>query len=125
MNQIVTKKARKKMVQARAGAIVLPKIVGMAFGNGGVDAGGTVIPPSENQSKLSSELFRKVIDGYTFPSDTTCRYECTLSESELAGEEISEIGLYDEAGDIVAIKNFMAKGKDSDLEMTFQIDDVF
>ena len=38
-NVVITKKAREKLVKARAGAIALPKIVGMAFGNGGVDAG--------------------------------------------------------------------------------------
>lgn len=51
-NVIITKKARKKMVQARAGAIALPKIVGMAFGSGGVDSAGNVISPSETQSTL-------------------------------------------------------------------------
>lgn len=125
MNQIITKIARKKMVRARAGDIELPKIVGMAFGNGGVDGDGNIIEPSENQEVLNNELYRKEIDGYTLISDTTCRYECTLDTTELAGENISEIAMYDAEGDIVAIKNFMAKGKDSDLEMTFQIDDVF
>lgn len=48
-----------------------------------------------------------------------------LSESELAGEDISEIGLYDSAGDIVCIKTFTKKGKDSDIEMTYTLDDVF
>ena len=112
-NVIITKTARKKLVQARAGAITLPKIVGMVFGSGGVDSSGNVIAPSEP------------IDGYSFTNDTTCRYECTLSESELAGEYISEIGLYDSAGDIVCIKTFTKKGKDSDIEMTYTLDDVF
>ena len=86
---------------------------------------GNVIAPSENQTKLNHELFRKTIDGYSFINDTTCRYECTLSESELAGEYISEIGLYDSAGDIVCIKTFTKKGKDGDIEMTYTLDDVF
>lgn len=124
-NVVITKKAREKLVKARAGAITLPKVVGMAFGNGGVDAGGTVIPPSETQKGLTSELFRKEIDGFSFPEDTTCRYECTLSESELAGEEISEIGLYDADGDIVVIKTFTRKGKDDDVEQTYVLDDIF
>ena len=124
-NVIITVASRRKMVQARAGAISLPKIVGMAFGNGGVDSEGKVIPPTENQSGLTSEIHRKVIDGYSFPEDTTCRYECTLSESELAGEEISEIGLYDEEGDIVCIKTFTRKGKDDDVEQTYVLDDIF
>lgn len=124
-NVIITKAARKKMVQARAGVIALPKIVGMAFGDGGTDASGNVIAPSESQSALKHELYRKPIDGYAFTSDTTCRYECTLSETELAGEVISEIGLYDASGDIVCIKTFKDKGKDDDLEMTYTLDDVF
>lgn len=124
-NVIITVASRRKMVQARAGAINLPKIVGMAFGNGGVDSAGKVIAPTENQSGLTSEIYRKEIDQYSFPEETTCRYECTLSESELAGEEISEIGLYDEEGDIVCIKTFTRKGKDDDVEQTYVLDDIF
>ena len=124
-NVIITKKSRENLVKARAGAIQLPKIVGMVFGNGGVNADGTVIPPTEAQSELTSEIFRKEIDGYSFPADTTCRYECTLTESELEGEEISEIGLYDENGDVVCIKTFKRKGKDDDVEQTYTLDDIF
>ncbi|MCI8748982.1 MAG: hypothetical protein HFH67_14165 [Lachnospiraceae bacterium] len=124
-NVIITKKARENMVKARAGALVLPKITGMAFGNGGVDEEGGVIKPAEGQAALASELFRKEISGFEFIEDTTCRYGCTLTEPELAGEYISEAGLYDENGDIMCIKNFKAKGKDGDMEMTFTLDDVF
>ncbi len=124
-NVIITKKARENLVKARAGAIQLPKIVGMVFGDGGVDASGNVIPPTESQSGLSNEIFRKEIDGYSFPADTTCRYECTLTESEMAGEEISEIGLYDENGDVVCVKTFKRKGKDDDVEQTYTLDDIF
>ena len=124
-NVIITKKARENMVKARAGALSLPKITGMAFGNGGVDEGGAVIKPGEDQAALASELFRKEINGFEFVEDTTCRYTCTLTEPELAGEDISEVGLYDENGDIACIKNFKAKGKDGDMEMTFTLDDVF
>lgn len=124
-NAVITKKGRQNLVRARAGVIQLPKIVGMAFGDGGVDAGGNVVPPAESQTGLTNELYRKAIDGYSFPEDTTCRYECTLTESELAGEEISEVGLYDENGDIVCIKTFTRKGKDDDVEQTYALDDIF
>ena len=124
-NVIITKKSREKLVKPRAGAIQLPKIVGMVFGDGGVDASGNVIPPTESQSGLTNEIFRKELDGYSFPADTTCRYECTLTESELAGEEISEIGLYDSEGDVVCIKTFKRKGKDDDVEQTYTLDDIF
>lgn len=124
-NVVITKNARMKLVKARAGAITLPKVVGMAFGNGGVDADGAVIEPPDTQTALAGELLRKPVDGYSFPEDCICRYECTLRENELAGEEISEIGLYDEDGDIVCIKNFTRKGKDDDVEQTYVLDDIF
>lgn len=79
----------------------------------------------EELTELRHELYRKAIDGYTFIEDTTCRYECTLSEPELAGAYISEIGLYDEDGDILCVKSFKKKGKDDDLEMTYALDDIF
>lgn len=124
-NVVVTKIARKKMVQARAGDIILPKIVGMAFGEGGVDESGNVIPTTEEQAALNKEIYRKEIDGHSFVSETTCRYECTLAETELAGKYISEAALYDADGDILCIKSFSMKGKDSDMSMTFTLDDVF
>lgn len=122
---VITKKARENMVKARAGFQTLPKIVGMAFGSGGVSDDGNVVVPNENQEVLNHELYRKNIDSYSFPSDTTCRYVCTLEEGEMTGEDISEIGLYDENGDIMCIKNFTKKCKDDDLEMTFTLDDIF
>jgi len=124
-NVIITKKARENMVKARAGALVLPVIKGMAFGDGGVDAEGHVIKPADGQAALQNELYRKDIDGYEFTEDTTCRYTCTLEEAEMAGQNISEIGLYDENGDIACIKNFSTKGKDGDMEMKFTLDDEF
>lgn len=124
-NVVLTKASRQKMAHARAGAIALPKIVGMAFGNGGVDADGNIRPPKDGQETLANELYRKPIDGYSFPSDTICRYECTLTEKELANEEISEVGLYDEDGDILAIKTFKRKGKDDDVAQTYILDDIF
>lgn len=122
---VITILARKKMLQARAGAAALPKITGMAFGTGGVDVAGTVIAPTAEQTSLNAEQMRKVIDGYEFLSETSCRYACTLAASEMVGKDISEIALYDEEGDLVVIKNFSAKGKDDDLEMTFNVDDKF
>ena len=83
-------------MKASAGAISLPKIAGMAFGDGGVDSDGNVVAPNENQTALTNEIYRKDIDGYDFVADTTCRYECTLAEPEMADTEISEIGLYDD-----------------------------
>lgn len=122
---VVTLTARKKMVKARAGVIDLPPIVGMAFGTGGVDEAGNPVEPSVADKGLKHEVFRKVVDSFTFTDDTTCRYLCTLTANECVDEDISELGLYDSEGDIIAIKTFKSKGKDADLEMTFRVDDNF
>ena len=122
---IITKKARNKMLRARAGDDTLPKISQMAFGSGGVSGDGAVIPPDPDQSELKAELLKKNIDSHEYISETQCRYVCTLTAEELAGKSISEIALVDADGDLVAIKNFSAKGKDDDLEMTFNVDDIF
>lgn len=123
MSAVVTIVAREKMLKARAGVSPLPKVKGFAFGNGGVNSSGEVIDPLESQTSLNNELLRKDIDSYSFTSRLVCRYSCTLAKTELVGYQISEVALYDEDGDLVAIKNCLPKGKDSDLEMTFQIDD--
>ena len=126
-NALITKIARKKLVMARAGAITLPPITGMAFGDGGADADGTAIAPEEGQAALTNELIRKEISGYEILEDAvaTCRYTATLTEGECVGKDISELGLYDAEGDLVCIKTFSPKGKDADLEMTFTLDDIF
>jgi len=125
LNTIITVKGRESMAKGRAGDVTLPTITGMAFGDGGVDAGGNVKTPTASQSTLNDELYRKVITNHEFISSTACRYYCTLSTSEMVGESISEIGLYDSNGDLVMIKNFLPKGKDADMELTFYIDDIF
>ena len=122
---VVTTQAKRKMVRARAGIAALPKIVGMAFGDGGVDTGGIVKPHSADQNTLHHELLRKEVDGYEVVSDTKIRYRCTLTKSELANTYISEIGLYDADGDMVALKAFLKKGKDEDIECIFECDDTF
>lgn len=121
----VTTRAKKKMLEARAGIAALPKIAGMAFGTGGVNSAGEIVTHSPDQNALHKEVLRKKIDGYTVVSDTKIRYSCTLAANELAGEYISEVGLYDAQGDFVAFKAFMKKGKDGDMEAIFECDDTF
>ncbi len=124
-NTITTLAGRQKMMKARAGDIELPQIIGVAFGDGGVNGAGEVIEPTAGQTTLNHELMRKEISGYEFTGTTTCRYTVTLTGDELAGEYISELGLYDEDGDLVCIKNFTKKGKEPDIEQTYNIDDIF
>ncbi len=121
---ITTTIAKKKMLLARAGQQELPAITQMVFGSGGVNLAGEVLEPSEGQQELSEEIYRKDIEKVEIVSDTQIRYYCTLNEKELIDKDISEIALADADGDLVTIKNFKAKGKDSDFQMTFKINDT-
>lgn len=123
-NGIVTKKGREKMVKARAGVITLPPITHMAFGNGGTDANG-VIAPTTLDNSLKHELLRVPVDGHIFVSDTTCRYSYRIKKTELGGQTINEVGLFDSEGDLAIVKTFGNKVKDDDMEMIFEIDDEF
>ena len=131
-NVIITRAARLKMVRARAGDITLPKIVGMAFGDGGVDASGEIIPPTDQMTALRNEFFRKVIDLHELVAteEATMHYECTITEEDITvnsldGKEVSEIGFYDEDGDILCIKSTRRKGIDDDVSQTYELDDIF
>lgn len=124
-NAVTTDIAREKMVKARAGDINLPKITHMVFGNGGVGSDGKPIVPTGTDKSLKHELLRKSVDDHSYPTLTTCRYSCRLSMDDLSDKNINEIGLVDSEGDLVAIKTFGNKYKDSDMEMIFEIDDEF
>lgn len=121
---ITTTIAKKKMLLARAGQQELPAITQMVFGSGGVNLAGEVLEPSEGQQELREEIYRKDIEKVEIVSDTQIRYYCTLNENELIDKDISEIALADVDGDLVTIKNFKTKGKDSDFQMTFKINDT-
>ncbi len=124
---VITEIGRKKLCKAHAGDMALSKITQMAFGSGGVDADGNVIEPIGTEKGLKKELLKKKVDGHSYVNDqeTTCRYTVRLGKSELVNESISEQGLFDAAGDLIAYKTFLPKGKDGDMEFVFDMDEVF
>lgn len=122
---VITKKGREKLCKAHAGQITLPKITQMAFGDGGLNVEGTPMETTGEEVGLRKELLKKNIDTVTFPVPATGRYSVRLGTAELAGKSISEQGLYDAEGDLVAYKTFMAKGKDDDMEFVFEMDEIF
>ena len=117
---VITTIGKNKMLKARAGMEPLPPISGMAFGDGGL---GWVPSGSENQ--LMHELIRKPIESIQEITDTRFRYLSTLGQSELIDKNINELALYDSDGDLIVIKTFSNKGKDEDVELAFEIDDIF
>lgn len=124
---VITATGRKKLCRAHAGDQTLPAITQMAFGSGGVDTGGNVIETTGTETALKTELLKKNVDSHSYTNDgqTTCRYTSRLSKAELANQNISEQGLFDAAGDLIAYKTFLPKGKDDDMEFVFDMDEVF
>lgn len=117
--------ARSHLAQAHAGDVLLLPITAMAFGDGGVDESGVPVPPDATKENLDSELYRKDIDNHTYPSITSVTFTCTLTEDELNDKELSEVGLVDSNGNIVAIKTFKSKHKDNETEITFEWTEKF
>lgn len=80
-----------------------------------------------NEVGLYNELLVKDIESHEYVGDgeTTCRYTATLEAEELSGEEISEMGLYDSEGDLVAYRTFLRKGKDADIPQIYDMEEVF
>lgn len=124
---VITAIGRKKLCMAHSGDKELPAITKMAWGNGGVDDSGQPFATTGEETGLSHELMVKDVDGHTYVGDgnTTCRYTATLDAEDLAGEMISEMGLIDSEGDLVAYRTFLAKGKDSDIPQIYDMDEIF
>ena len=124
---VITATGRKKLCRAHAGDEALPAITRMAWGNGGVDETGQPIATTGNEIGLYHELMVKDIESHTYVNEgqTTCRYTATLEAGELSGEEISEMGLYDADGDLVAYRTFMRKGKDADIPQIYDMEEIF
>lgn len=122
---VMTVKGREKICKAHAGDLTLPQITYMAFGSGGVNEGGSVIETTGNETELGKELLRKTISSHSFIQPATMRYTVRIEKAELANQSISEMGLFDSEGDLVAYKTFLPKGKDGDMEFEFNMDEIF
>lgn len=121
---VITLVSKKKMIAARKGENRLPRIAGIAIGDG-AETDGVISEPLEEDVMLKNELLRREYASCEKISDTCYRYRMELGASELAGKSINEAALYDEEGDLLAIRVFTGKLKDDDMEMAFEFDDRF
>ena len=124
-NAVIKEKGREKMCKSHAGDMVLPKIKYIAYGEGGVDEAGTPLPVTGEEVSLRNELLRREVDSHGYPIPTTCEYKSSLGKTELAQKYISEVGLFDEEGDLVMYRTFLKKGKDDDMLFDFSIQEIF
>lgn len=124
---VITAVGRKKLCRAHAGDIILPPITHMAWGKGGVDETQNPILTTGNEIALYNQLLMKEIEShvYTVDGETTCKYTATIGKNELPGEYISEIGLFDSEGDLIAFQTFLVKGKDSGIPVSYAVEEIF
>lgn len=124
---VITVVGRRKLCKAHAGDLTLPKITQMAWGDGGVLEDGTPKKTTGEETGLYNLLLKKDIEKHTYTDEaqTTCRYTATLAADELTGKEISEMGLYDADGELIAYRTFLRKGKDADIPQIYDMDENF
>lgn len=123
---IITKARRENLCKITSGAVsAIPAVTHIAFGDGGVDANGEPVVPSETQTALNHEIARYPIDKVEYPTDTTAQYTVTIPKGDLIGEKISEAALVDRSGVLCAIKTMYVKQKDEGVSFIFTFDDEF
>lgn len=125
-NTVITNWRREQLCRITSGAIdTLAPITEVAFGDGALDENGEVMPPSAAQTVLLHEIGRYGIDRVEYPVSTTARYTVTIPAADLAGAQISEAALVDSEGNLCAVRNMLAKGKDEGVAFIFTFDDEF
>jgi phage-related tail fiber protein len=98
-----------------AGGAPVAKIAFMAFGDGGHDpATFKAVQPSDEQTVLNHEVLRKPLLAVAQEDDLSVTGRGMLERDELIGVHISEAALVDEQGNLIGIKNFSPKVKESD-----------
>lgn len=112
-NEISTVTFREKLAEATAGNITLPQASQIAFGNGGHDTSGQPVDPTGTETSVPGEFLQKSLNTITFTGATT-ELEGLLDFTEGNGEEVSAVGIYDADGDLMALKTFTPKNKDSE-----------
>ena len=121
---MITKIRRKKMAEASHTTGTVARITHIALGNGGVNENGEVLEPIPDAAGLNNEVIRRQCTSSRKVSDTAYEYTLRLENNEFIGTYFIEIALVDEDGDVAAISNFLAKGKD-ETEVTFSVEDSY
>jgi len=105
---------RRRLASTMAGGATVKKIAYMAFGDGGHNGDLTAKAPDPEQTSLNNELMRKPLTAVVQEDDFSVTGRGMLDYDELVGYAISEAALLNEDGDVVGVKNFAPKVKESD-----------
>lgn len=84
------------------------QIAAMAFGDGG----GAAVTPAENRAALVNEVHRRPVNSIDRdPDNPGWVIVRTVLPPEIGGWTLREVGIYDEAGDLVGYGNYPASYK--------------
>lgn len=111
---ITVNRYRRRLAATMAGKDTLKKIAFMAFGDGGHKSDLSAKTPDPEQTSLNHELLRKPLAALVQEDGFSATGRGMIEYDELVGYAISEAALIDEDGELVGIKNFAPKVKESD-----------
>nr|DAF90841.1 MAG TPA: tail-collar fiber protein [Myoviridae sp. ctZhz2]DAI71758.1 MAG TPA: tail-collar fiber protein [Caudoviricetes sp.] len=111
---VVVTAFREKIAAHLAGKGTLKPIRFMAFGVGGHDSDGNPIMPAEGQTALKDERLRKELSVITQEDTLSVTGTGVIEKAEMVDMALSEAGLLDADGELVAVKNFAPKIKEAD-----------
>ncbi|MCM1128927.1 MAG: phage tail protein [Alistipes senegalensis] len=111
---VVTNIYRRHLAAHMAGSGSISPIAYMAFGDGGHNEDLTPKEPSTDAISLNHEILRKPLESVVQEDLYSVTGKGTLEIDEVAGAAISEAGLFDADGNLVGLKTFSPKFKESD-----------
>lgn len=113
----ITDDCRKRLAKRFTDGIdPIPKIFYVAFGNEGHNPDRTPKAKDTTILTLNNELMRKLVSSVIQEDLFSTTGTGQLEKADLIGQEISEAGLLDEDGNLLAFKFFAPHTKDSDEE---------
>lgn len=125
---VTTKKARQLFAKAHLDGSTIPKIKLIGWGDGGVDAQGSILMPSEDLTQVPGEFRKTEVITSTLPTEDgmQVRFKAELfCDETIVGKKLSSCGIYDENENLIAIKNFTIKTLDEDTKFTVEWDEQF
>jgi phage-related tail fiber protein len=115
MAEAITVDSYRQRIAARmANGANLAHAAYMAFGDGGHNADLTPKTPSRAATSLAHEVLRKPLLSLTQEDLFSVTGKGVIEAGELVGVRISEAAILDSNGELIGIKNFAPKLKESD-----------
>lgn len=115
MAEAITVDSYRQRIAARmAGGAPLAQAAFMAFGDGGHNADLTPKAPFRTATALTHEVLRKPLASLTQEDLFSATGKGVVEAGELVGARISEAAILDSNGELIGIKTFAPKFKESD-----------